>query len=176
MESVFSSRLNFIHKVKRFIVETTPPEKCFKGKTSKFQRAMRMSFIQQQIESFLNLGGCKEYLIMPKLKFPGSKAKKDTASNPTPEAVAQQMSPSIVPPSTAPETGRDGATKAEAKKLEIVKSDSRATVRPINLEQEIRRRAYELSEKRGFSSGHETEDWLAAEQEVLGRYNRQQSA
>ena len=76
-----------------------------------------------------------------------------------------------------------GTTQTEAarpdngskKVLGVVKSDSRPHVVPINLEDEIRRRAYELAERRGFASGHETEDWLTAEREVLARY-RQQTA
>ena len=32
---------------------------------------------------------------------------------------------------------------------------------------EIRRRAYELYEQRGHTPGHENEDWLVAEQEIL---------
>jgi hypothetical protein len=47
---------------------------------------------------------------------------------------------------------------------------------PINLEEEIRRRAYELSAERGFSSGHETEDWLKAEREVMQRYGQVRTA
>jgi hypothetical protein len=39
---------------------------------------------------------------------------------------------------------------------------------PADLEAEIRLRAYQLSEKRGFVPGHEHEDWLVAEREVLG--------
>jgi hypothetical protein len=39
---------------------------------------------------------------------------------------------------------------------------------PGDLEAEIRLRAYQLSEKRGFVPGHEHEDWLVAEREVLG--------
>jgi hypothetical protein len=46
---------------------------------------------------------------------------------------------------------------------------------PINLEDEIRRRAYELFQHRGQSSGGEAEDWLSAEREVMQRY-RQHSA
>ena len=46
---------------------------------------------------------------------------------------------------------------------------------PINVEEEIRRRAYELSEQRGFVPGHETDDWFIAEQEIMARY-RQHSA
>jgi hypothetical protein len=47
---------------------------------------------------------------------------------------------------------------------------------PINLESEIRRRAYEISEQRGFLPGHEDQDWLTAEQEVMARYNQKQTA
>jgi DUF2934 family protein len=47
---------------------------------------------------------------------------------------------------------------------------------PINLEEEIRRRAYELYAERGFSSGHEHEDWLRAEREVKKRYSQARSA
>jgi hypothetical protein len=39
---------------------------------------------------------------------------------------------------------------------------------PANAEQIIRRRAYELYEKRGREDGHAEEDWLRAETEVLG--------
>jgi len=45
-----------------------------------------------------------------------------------------------------------------------------------NLEAEIRRRAYELYEQRGFVEGHEHEDWVVAEREVLARFNHRQSA
>jgi hypothetical protein len=82
---------------------------------------------------------------------------------------------------TSTEPVKSGTTqtepsRADAKKvLGVVKSESRPQVVPINLDDEIRRRAYELAEQRGFSGGHETEDWLTAEREVLQRY-RQQSA
>lgn len=46
---------------------------------------------------------------------------------------------------------------------------------PINVEEEVRRRAYELSEQRGFVPGHEIDDWFLAEKEVMARY-RQHSA
>jgi hypothetical protein len=44
------------------------------------------------------------------------------------------------------------------------------------LEVEIRRRAYELYEQRGYTPGHENEDWLVAEREVLARYDQLQTA
>lgn len=47
---------------------------------------------------------------------------------------------------------------------------------PVDLEAEIRRRAYELYEQRGCAPGHEEEDWLVAEREIRARYNYQQSA
>jgi hypothetical protein len=69
-----------------------------------------------------------------------------------------------------------GATKAVRKKTaakpEIVKSDTRATFLPINLEDEIRRLAYLMAERRGFQPGHEADDWLTAEREVRQRYHQ----
>jgi len=49
-------------------------------------------------------------------------------------------------------------------------NSSAAAVVSVNLDDEIRRQAYLLSEQRGFEPGHETEDWLSAEREVLGRH------
>ena len=63
--------------------------------------------------------------------------------------------------------------KKPARKPEIVRSEPRASVVPINLEDEIRRLAYLLSERRGFEPGHEAEDWLTAEREVRQRYHQQ---
>ena len=45
-----------------------------------------------------------------------------------------------------------------------------------DLEAEIRRRAYELYEQRGYTPGYENEDWLVAEREILARSNYQHSA
>jgi hypothetical protein len=47
---------------------------------------------------------------------------------------------------------------------------------PIDLEGQIRQRAYELYEERGRTPGQETEDWFRAEREVLARNHHQQSA
>lgn len=78
--------------------------------------------------------------------------------------------------SAAVETNKTEPTAAESKKPtlrpSIVKND-RANVLPINLDDEIRRLAYLLSERRGFEPGHESEDWLAAEREVRQRYHQQ---
>lgn len=64
-------------------------------------------------------------------------------------------------------------TKRAARKPEIVRTEPRANLVPINIEEEIRRFAYLLSERRGFEPGHEAEDWLAAEHEVRQRYHQQ---
>jgi hypothetical protein len=127
-----------------------------------------MSFVYQQLNSFLNLGICKEYSIMARPKTPtGSKQKDTVVPNSTPAVPATQA--------VAAETTQGEANRSETRKLEIVKTDSRNNVVPMNLEDEIRRRAYELSKQRGFEAGHEAEDWLTAEREILKRY-RQQSA
>ena len=62
-----------------------------------------------------------------------------------------------------------------SRKPTIVKTESRASIVPINVDEEIRRLAYLMSERRGFEPGHETEDWLAAEHEVRQRYRQQQA-
>jgi hypothetical protein len=65
------------------------------------------------------------------------------------------------------------ATTKQVRKPEIVRAETRTNLVPINLEDEIRRLAYLLSERRGFQPGHETEDWLMAEVEVRERYHQQ---
>jgi hypothetical protein len=92
--------------------------------------------------------------------------------------------------SNLPEVKSAGATPAEvaatevktapeARKMEVVRSEHRknaAPPTPINLEDEIRRRAYEIYKQRGPASGSEAEDWLTAEREVKQRYRHRQSA
>ena len=55
-------------------------------------------------------------------------------------------------------------------------SEPKKNLATDDLEAEIRRRAYELYEQRGYTPGHENEDWLVAEQEILARHDHQQSA
>jgi hypothetical protein len=69
----------------------------------------------------------------------------------------------------------DPKSKFELMKSETTKTDIRKNLVPINLEDEIRRRAYEIYEQRGAGSGNEAEDWFTAEREVRQRY-RQQTA
>jgi hypothetical protein len=43
------------------------------------------------------------------------------------------------------------------------------SISPFDLEEEVRRRAYELYAERGYVDGYEVEDWLQAEREVSER-------
>jgi hypothetical protein len=68
-----------------------------------------------------------------------------------------------------------------APKTEVEKKSSSVNLSAVNrsamnLEEQIRVRAYQLYEERGYTPGHEAEDWLVAEREVLGRGDDQQSA
>jgi hypothetical protein len=82
-----------------------------------------------------------------------------------------------IPTAAAPaETGNmemKSTVKKSLRKPEIVKTETRSNLVPINLEDEIRRLAYLMSERRGFEPGHEAEDWLAAEHEVRERYHQE---
>jgi DUF2934 family protein len=64
-------------------------------------------------------------------------------------------------------------TKPKARKTTKALSEVRKNVVPINLDEEIRRRAYELWEQRGYEPGHEHEHWLSAEREILSRYRQE---
>ena len=61
-------------------------------------------------------------------------------------------------------------TSASVSEITLV-ADSKRNVSPISVEEEIRRRAYELYEQRGRHPGYEHDDWLTAEREVLARYH-----
>ena len=84
------------------------------------------------------------------------------------KAVAAEPTPAEVKPEVK-------ISPEPRKKFEVVKPEPRRVV-PINLEDEIRRRAYELYQQRGGAPGSEAQDWLAAEREVRQRYKQQQSA
>jgi len=127
---------------------------------------------------------------------PGSKANRansnansnneqNGAGNPAtrPELNAVAETASVVAPElkATPDAGvaPDAKTRLEAKtpqnarKFEVMKPETRKNVVPINLEDEIRRRAYELYQQRGSGAGSEAEDWLNAEREVRQRYQQQ---
>ena len=47
------------------------------------------------------------------------------------------------------------------------KPSATAATDPEGLEREIRRRAYEIYEERGREDGHDLDDWLRAEAEIM---------
>ena len=59
---------------------------------------------------------------------------------------------------------------AETKKSQPAARHSDA---PVDMQAEIRRRAYELYEARGYAPGYEQEDWIVAEREVMARFSLQ---
>jgi hypothetical protein len=115
---------------------------------------------------------------MAKSKFPKTnEVKQNDVKETVPGSDIQKPASQSVEAGAAAygKDARTRATKSPAPKLEAVRSEPRSNVVPINLEDEIRRLAYLLSERRGFVPGYENEDWLTAEREVLQRY-RQHSA
>ena len=48
----------------------------------------------------------------------------------------------------------------------LLRTTHQTTKSTGELQEQIRRRAYELYEQRGRDDGHETDDWLQAESEV----------
>ena len=110
----------------------------------------------------------------------GSKSDRTNPSqNPTNSSNLPEVN-AVVAGATPAEVAAAEVKKApEPRKMEVVRSEPRknsALPTPINLEDEIRRRAYELYLQRGTAPGSEAEDWLTAEREVKQRYLQRQSA
>jgi hypothetical protein len=59
-------------------------------------------------------------------------------------------------------------TSARSKKVKPVNGNGHTTV--VDIEAEIRVRAYELYEQRAGNPGSEHDDWLVAEQEVKAKH------
>ena len=74
------------------------------------------------------------------------------------------------------------STKPKAEKTEKilhmpdVSGNGNGKISAGDLESEIRMRAYELYEQRGFTNGRSDEDWLQAEREVMARHGRAHTA
>jgi hypothetical protein len=56
------------------------------------------------------------------------------------------------------------------------KSPATAAGDPQELEDQIRERAYELYEARGREDGHDLDDWLLAEEEIMEQKVRPEAA
>ena len=84
--------------------------------------------------------------------------------NARPEVNAEVKAPEVKAAVKAAEPKQIEAKPMEARPIEVREprktlSEVRRVV-PINLEEEIRRRAYQLYEERGCTPGHENDDWL----------------
>jgi DUF2934 family protein len=119
----------------------------------------------------------------PKNPRKSTEGKASVSSANTPPHISDaSVAPMDAPAAalSAQENGKIETRKTESRravrKPEIVKSEPRANLVPINLEDEIRQLAYLLSERRGFVPGHEAEDWANAEREVLQRYHQQSAS
>jgi hypothetical protein len=68
-------------------------------------------------------------------------------------------------------TPRTSKPKAEKKILQMPENGSSNEFQfsPADLETEIRMRAYEIYQQRGYTNGRSDQDWLEAEREVLAR-------
>jgi hypothetical protein len=101
------------------------------------------------VRPFLELGICKEYCMARKTTGNGiTNRSKKTETSIQPAAVQ------VVP--------------------EVRKNAKPANLVPVNLEEEIRQRAYELYLQRRGTAGDENQDWLIAEREIRLRYGSQE--
>ena len=69
------------------------------------------------------------------------------------------------PPKPAPKT----SAKPTVFNNNAVNNTARADISPDELRKLISEAAYYRAKKRGFAPGHELEDWIQAEAEVMGR-------
>jgi Protein of unknown function (DUF2934) len=118
-------------------------------------------------------------------KIPRTKKKEEVGVSESPavasvnppvvQAVAAVQAEEVKPePKLAVESAKipERKTAVESKPFEVRRPEPRKNLVPINLEEEIRRRAYELYQMRGARGGSEAEDWLTAEREVTQRYHQ----
>jgi hypothetical protein len=112
------------------------------------------------VKPFLELGICKEYIMARK-----------TTGNTTPRSKKAEVTVPPAPVQVAPEVHTDI-------RKDVPRNGKPSNVVPINLEEEIRRRAYELYLQRrataGGDNGNQHQDWLVAEREILSRFGREQ--
>jgi len=78
-------------------------------------------------------------------------------------AKKERPAPAKAPRTTKPaEAGKAGLRSS-------ISSNARAEVSPDELRKLVSEAAYYRAKQRGFTPGHEMEDWIQAEAEVLGR-------
>jgi hypothetical protein len=113
------------------------------------------------VRPFLDLGICKEY----------GMARKTTGTTPTNRTKKTDVA--VVPASVQAAPELKQAVRKNGEPANQVPDN----LVPINLEEEIRRRAYELYLQRrasGGENGNAGQDWLLAEDEILSRQSDQE--
>ena len=79
-------------------------------------------------------------------------------------------------PRTPKVTNNQVITMPEAGSIHLLRKNAPGNNSSADLEVKIRERAYQLYVERGSTPGHENEDWLRAEREILASKSHQQSA
>jgi hypothetical protein len=129
------------------------------------------------VRPFLELGICKESCMARKTNETATTNRRKKTQVPDPTAAAQTTSD--VQPAVHAQVGTEPSRYEEVRK-DIPRSGTVANHVPvdlasenINIEDLIRRRAYELYLHRrataGAGSGDENQDWLLAEREIRSR-------
>jgi len=81
-----------------------------------------------------------------------------------------------------PRTPKPKTEKVENKVLQMPETTAAANgngnsnYSAVDVESEIRRRAYELYASRGYADGQAEQDWIEAEREVLARQSQKHTA
>jgi hypothetical protein len=106
-------------------------------------------------------------------------ARKTTGTSGTTRSKKNATSVSPVPVQAAPEVRKEVSKEVpkNGKSATAVSANfASSNVVPVNLDDEIRHRAYQLYLQRqataGNASGDENQDWLMAENEVRSRYGK----
>jgi len=79
-------------------------------------------------------------------------------------------------PRTITPTNKQVLTMPEAGSLPQIRKSAPLATSTIDLESQVRQRAYELYQERGCAPGHENDDWFQAEREIHNRKGHLQSA
>jgi len=79
-------------------------------------------------------------------------------------------------PRTPKATNNQVITMPEAGAIPLTRKTATSNGSSSDLDVKIRERAYQLYVERGSTPGHENEDWLRAEREILARQNHLQTA
>jgi Protein of unknown function (DUF2934) len=135
---------------------------------------------------FLELGICKEYSMPRKANGNGTatRSKKTTVQSGVaevaPEVIKEEITDVVNPEAAASAVARDltsevRQTAKPALNLVPHNPGPRDINIDVNIEDEIRRRAYELYLQRravlGGGGGDQNQDWLMAEREIRSRHN-----